>query len=107
MRPWLTILARLTAAAAAVAGLRAWAALAKLAGDLVTVTLLRRSMVFFYEDLFWELIGFVLLGLLGAGLILLVENLVGGPIQPYLPALGVYLAYMLAEGGRYGAGEGR
>jgi len=80
MRPWLTILARLTAAAAAVAGLRAWAqglpdeppvwvtaagafALAKLAGDLVTVTLLRRSMVFFYEDLFWELIGFVLLGL--------------------------------------------
>lgn len=71
--------------------------LAKLAGDATVLTLFRDTLVFFYEDMFWELVAFVALGFLAAGLITLAQSLVGGPVAPYIPAFGVYAVYLLAE----------
>jgi len=120
---WVTVVVRLGVAGAALYGFRAWMetlpsqpsvwttaiasfALVKLAGDAVTATLLRRSLVFFYEDMFWELVAFVALGALAGGLIVLVQNLIGGPVRPYFPSVVVYLVYMLAEGRQSTGREG-
>ncbi len=113
-RRLLAIVLRMAAAAVAVSLLKAglthagahpslWVAsvaafaLAKLAGDLTVLALFRDTVVIFVEDLFWELGGFVILGLVAAGLILLAGKLIGGPVEPYFPALAVYFAYLLAE----------
>jgi len=77
-------------------------ALAKLAGDAVALTLFRDTVVLFVEDLVWELLAFLCLGALAAGLILLTSRVIGGPVEPYLPAVTVYLVYIIAEGRQRG-----
>lgn len=118
-RPWLAVLFRVAAAALVLWALRAgfdrlparpslWLrsplvfALAKLSGDLTVLAFFRDKMVFFFEDLFWEFIGFAVLGVLAAGLIRVATSLVGGPVEPYFPALVVYLVYLLAEARQQG-----
>jgi len=119
----LVLLVRTAAAGLALLGLRAllaggpgqpsvWLtapaafASAKLAGDLTRLLLFRQAAVVFYEDIFWELVGFIALGLVAAGLIVVVQNLIGGPVSPYFPAFGVHLAYTLVETGRAGSDTG-
>jgi len=70
---------------------------AKAAGDVVALTLFRDTVVLFFEDLLWEMAAFVVLGLAAAGFILLAAGLIGGWVQPFFPALVVYLIYLLAE----------
>lgn len=80
---------------------------AKVAGDIAALTLFRRRLVVFYEDMFWDFLAFAVLGLVAAGLIVVVEKFIGGPVGPYLPAIGVYAAYAVAESrpARDGQGE--
>ncbi len=70
---------------------------AKLAGDIVVLVLFRSSIVFFYEDMFWELLAFAILGLAAAGLITLALTFIGGAVEPYVLAVGVYFVYLVAE----------
>ncbi len=72
-------------------------ALAKAAGDAVAVLLFRDTIVLFLEDLLWEMVAFILLGLVAGGLIVLAAKLIGGPVTPYFPALVIYLVYLVAE----------
>lgn len=111
---WLSFIIRVMAAAVAVLAARAWVtaafpglsvwvlspfafASARIAGDAVALLLFRETLVVFYEDLVWELVAFLLLGLLAAGIIVLVERFIGGPVTPYVPSIVVYGAYALAE----------
>jgi hypothetical protein len=72
-------------------------AAAKLTGDLVALTVFRSKIVLFVEDVVWELAGFVVLGVVAAGLIRVTGSLIGGPVSPDLPAAIVYVVYLLAE----------
>ena len=80
-------------------------ALVKVVGDIVVLALFRQAVVLFVEDLFWELVAFVVLGFLAAGLIALTAGLIGGPVQPYFPALVVYFVYLVAESRQAGRAE--
>jgi hypothetical protein len=71
--------------------------LVKLVGDLGLLAFFRHSVVIFYEDMFWELLAFLLLGALAGGLILAAQSFIGGEVEPYLPALGVYLVFLIVE----------
>ena len=77
--------------------------LAKFVGDVGLLAFFRHSVVVFYEDLFWEMAAFLLLGVLAGGLIVIAEKFIGGAVDPYLPALGVYLVFLLAEGRQSGS----
>jgi hypothetical protein len=83
--------------------------LIKLGGDLALLAFFRHSAVVFYEDMFWELVAFLIMGLLAGGLIILAEKLIGGVGDPYLPAswpaFGVYLVYMVVENRQTRGGE--
>jgi hypothetical protein len=113
-RRWLAVLARVAAAALALwlvrkgfdqfssppsIWLRAALAfgLAKVAGDATVIGLFRDTVVLFLEDTLWELVAFCGLGLLAAGLIVMTSKFIGGPVEPYFPALVTYLVYLLAE----------
>lgn len=111
---WLSFIVRVVAAGLALVALRAWLGASypelsvwvvspaafmavRLAGDAITLLLFRQALVLFYEDLLWELVAFAALGLLTAGLIVLVERFIGGPVGPYLPAITIYGTYSFAE----------
>ncbi len=81
-------------------------AAAKAAGDATAILLFRDTVVLFFEDLMWEMVAFIALGLVAAGLILLAARLIGGWVEPFFPALVVYLVYLLAEN-RHRAGVDR
>lgn len=77
----------------------------KLVGDLGLLAFFRHTAIF-YEDMFWEMVAFLVLGALAGGLIIVAERFIGGSVEPYFPALGVYLVFLIAES-RQSAGRDR
>ena len=69
---------------------------AKITGDVEGV-LRRTSHTFFYEDFFKETAIYISGGLLSAAAIILAERLIGGPVRPAIPAMGMHAVFLLTR----------
>lgn len=72
----------------------------KAGGELTELILIRRELIIL-EDFIRDFSVFAGLAVLSAGCILLAARLIGGWVEPVVPAIGAHVAYTLLPGQRH------
>lgn len=77
----------------------------KLLGDLVDLVVTGFREIIFYEDFLRDLFSYLLIGLVAWGAITLGGRLTGTEVSAAVPAIGVYLLFLLVPPKRRGMGN--